>query len=271
MCVAGPPGLLSGTTMLRALLAACALATATATHAASDREVFEVSPLVDGAIIASASATSLLLSHLEPRIARLRCPCDRDEVPRFERFAIGLRSEPARVASDVTLWLALAVPPIAGLAVVGPNRAFLQDATVFAEALAVSGALVSIVKSAVQRPIPRAYANDPAHLRDPGSYRAFYSGHTTIAFTALTDAAWTARLRFGEQVWPWAVAGLAGTSVGVERVLAGRHFPTDVLAGALVGIAVGTAVPLLHERSRADRSRSALVPTRHGLAFSGMF
>lgn len=257
--------------MLRALLAAVAIATATTASAASEREVFSVSPVVDGGIIASASATTLVLAALESRIVRPRCPCDRDEVPGFERFAIGHHSDAATLASDVTLWLALTVPPLAGLAVVGPNRAFLQDAAVFVESIAVSGALVSIVKDSVRRPIPRAYANDPRYLREIGSYRAFYSGHTTLVFTALTDVAWTARLRFGEQVWPWVLAGLAGTSVGVERVLGGHHFPSDVLAGALTGVAIGTAVPLLHERSRHEAGRFALVPTRKGLAFSGAF
>jgi membrane-associated phospholipid phosphatase len=35
--------------------------------------------------------------------------------------------------------------------------------------------------------------------------------------------------------------GVAGT-VALLRVVAGKHFPTDVLAGALLGVAGGAAV-----------------------------
>ena len=40
----------------------------------------------------------------------------------------------------------------------------------------------------------------------------------------------------------YAVAG----TVAVLRVVAGRHFWTDVLVGSAVGITIGTLVPLLH-------------------------
>ena len=43
------------------------------------------------------------------------------------------------------------------------------------------------------------------------------------------------------------VAGV-GTSVGIERVAAGRHFPTDVLVGVVAGTAVGVLVPYYHRR-----------------------
>jgi membrane-associated phospholipid phosphatase len=36
------------------------------------------------------------------------------------------------------------------------------------------------------------------------------------------------------------------TFVGVERVRSGSHFPTDVIAGALVGAGVGVLVVHLH-------------------------
>lgn len=39
---------------------------------------------------------------------------------------------------------------------------------------------------------------------------------------------------------------VVGASVAVERVLAGYHFYTDVLVGAGAGLAVGTAVSVLH-------------------------
>jgi membrane-associated phospholipid phosphatase len=49
----------------------------------------------------------------------------------------------------------------------------------------------------------------------------------------------------------FAVAGIgAALSIGVAvlKIIAGYHFITDVVAGALVGAGVGTLVPLLHAR-----------------------
>ena len=44
------------------------------------------------------------------------------------------------------------------------------------------------------------------------------------------------------------MAAGVSASVAVERVAAGWHFLTDVLAGALVGTTVGIVVPYLHLR-----------------------
>jgi membrane-associated phospholipid phosphatase len=48
---------------------------------------------------------------------------------------------------------------------------------------------------------------------------------------------------------PWITLALAtalSTFVSVERVRAGKHFPTDVIAGSLAGAGVGIVVPHLH-------------------------
>ncbi|MEY3209904.1 MAG: superfamily, partial [Pseudomonadota bacterium] len=50
------------------------------------------------------------------------------------------------------------------------------------------------------------------------------------------------------------------------RVAAGRHHPSDVLAGALIGASVGLVVPTLHQRKAVQLSASG----RH-VGFSGTF
>ncbi|MGE5413366.1 MAG: phosphatase PAP2 family protein, partial [Syntrophomonadaceae bacterium] len=67
--------------------------------------------------------------------------------------------------------------------------------------------------------------------------------------------------------WPWVAVGLLGGSVAVERVLAGRHFYTDVIAGAAAGTAFGIAIPLLHRRG-PWAPRLAAVPVRGGVALT---
>jgi undecaprenyl-diphosphatase len=48
---------------------------------------------------------------------------------------------------------------------------------------------------------------------------------------------------------PWITLGLATALtafVSYERVRAGDHFPTDVIAGSMAGAAIGILVPHLH-------------------------
>lgn len=248
---------------------AAALLLALATRAVADpAAVYRVRPALDlpltAALLAAAGAP-----YLAPRLITPRCPCDRGEVNRLDRLAIGQHSTAAAAASDVTLALAVLVPPLADALRLGLGAPLAADVAVLAETLAVDAALVVAAKYAVQRPLPLTYAGDPRYVGSQGGYRSFYSGHTSTVVSALTAGAWTLRWRDGERGWPWAVVGVAGASVGVERVLAGRHFPSDVLVGAAAGLAVGTAVPWLHRRR--GPVAVALVPRRDGAALAGTF
>lgn len=65
---------------------------------------------------------------------------------------------------------------------------------------------------------------------------SFPSGHATVAYAAMVFVALVERKR---RVW---VVGIAfGTWIAWSRVFLGVHFPTDVLAGAVLGISVGAA------------------------------
>ena len=86
-----------------------------------------------------------------------------------------------------------------------------------------------------------------AHKKGGGSsrngaqaYGSFYSGHASTAFaTAVFTGIWFSETYPGSQWIPWVWAGSlsAATAVAVLRVAAGKHFPTDVIAGAAAGIA----------------------------------
>jgi undecaprenyl-diphosphatase len=60
---------------------------------------------------------------------------------------------------------------------------------------------------------------------------------------------------------PWLTLGIgaaATTLVGIGRVKAGEHFPTDVIAGAMVGAGIGVLVPHLH-REEPPKQRSVWI------------
>jgi hypothetical protein len=210
--------------------------------------VYRVHLQVDGPVIALATLGALLPYALAGHLIHPRCPCPASEVNALDRHVIGNHNKPVDDASDATTAVAIAAPLVLDAIDLGFTEPFFEDATVYAETLAVNGALVTFAKYTVQRPLPRTYAGDPALLDQPGGYRSFYSGHTSVTVAALAASAMTLRLRRGEKVWPWIVTGVVGAIVAAERVAAGRHFYTDVAVGFVAGAAVGIGVPLLHAR-----------------------
>ena len=98
----------------------------------------------------------------------------------------------------------------------------------------VSGAL----KVAVERDRPPLSRPVPEPLLESPSTFSFPSGHATVSFACATVLALAVpRLR-----WPlFALAVLVAWS----RVYVGVHYPGDVLAGALLGLAIATALRML--------------------------
>jgi undecaprenyl-diphosphatase len=95
--------------------------------------------------------------------------------------------------------------------------------------------VAEILKHLIGRPRPRSVHADyfslgPSFAEGRDS---FPSGHTINAFGAASVVAWF----FPGLRGP--VLILAGT-VGLARVLRGAHFPTDVFAGAVLGVLVGS-------------------------------
>lgn len=188
------------------------------------------------------------------------------------RGALRLRTANARDAarswSDVTalgaVFLALGVDSaLTPIARGSPSVAY-QMLLLDVEAYALSSLITTATFDAVGRARP-TYASCRADPKfDPlchsGPTASFYSGHTAQAFTA---AGLSCAHHQYVDLWGGGVAdalGCAGAAglaaaTAVLRVTGDRHYATDVLAGALVGFAVGYGVPtLLHYRSPEERA-----------------
>lgn len=74
------------------------------------------------------------------------------------------------------------------------------------------------------------------------SDRSFPSGHTTAAMAAMTALFW-----MGDKRYSW-TAFLFALAMGLSRLCLAVHYPTDVLAGLLVGLAAGTAAARIVRR-----------------------
>jgi hypothetical protein len=79
---------------------------------------------------------------------------------------------------------------------------------------------------------------------------SFFSGHSAITATAATTAILMALNQPNMSNWSKAAAytagGLALTTAGL-RIAAGKHYPSDVVTGILVGVAVAVINTKLHE------------------------
>jgi membrane-associated phospholipid phosphatase len=177
----------------------------------------------------------------------------------FDRFAVRRRSRLAGALSITGTVTAVAAPMVVDVVDVRGNwRALVKDMVVFGEALALNGLLNTAVKQLTRRPQPMVYTAHRSKLAHaPRGYRGFYSGHTSASWTALAVGCMTLRLRHGERVWPWLIAAALGCGIAAGRVLAGKHFPSDVLVGALAGAAMGVAVPYWHARRAKKANRLA--------------
>jgi len=141
----------------------------------------------------------------------------------------------------------------------------LADAFMYAEAVSFTVAMTNIVKMAVRRPRPIAYIEANEHKDDPDysnsstdSALSFFSGHAAITATISATASYLAFARSPHTARPWitllAGAGLT-TFVSIERVRAGQHFPTDVIAGSIAGAGIGLVVPHLHRTDEIKQRR----------------
>jgi membrane-associated phospholipid phosphatase len=223
--------------------------------------IFQINVPIDAAVIAASAAGIIVPYALTSQLIHPSCPCSAASVNAFDRGVIGNASNTADWFSNVTVGLAIVAPPVADWLALGTSRTLLDDLVVFTESLTVNGALNTLAKYTVQRPIPRVYS-DPALLDDPHSYRSFYSGHTSLAFAALSTTSVVLDVRYGLTWEPWAATALIGASVGAERIWAGYHFYTDVLVGAAAGAIVGTLVAVAH--LRAPRLRVSAFRTETG-------
>jgi membrane-associated phospholipid phosphatase len=125
---------------------------------------------------------------------------------------------------------AIAVPTVIGtIALIQKNDELLKDAVYITAAFAVNTAFTYGLKYSINR--KRPYEEYPfLDVPYPDRSPSFPSGHTSIAFTAATA------LTLKYPKWYVAVpAYFWAGSVAFSRMNLGVHYPSDVLAGALLG------------------------------------
>ncbi|MCM2322956.1 MAG: phosphatase PAP2 family protein [Oligoflexia bacterium] len=200
---------------------------------------------------------------LQPYCAERTDACTAANVLAFDRPGLGLNSREADHLSDMTQRisgaLALAAPLAwnGGLAVLGrlsPATALAQagtDILIILQSVFWNGVATEAAHALIQRPRPFVYASPADMGVNPAHYTSFYSGHTSFAAAANVALLLVLMARgapYGLLILMASLGQGLILSTAFFRVLAGRHFVTDVLAGAVAGALIALGVAYLHKR-----------------------
>jgi membrane-associated phospholipid phosphatase len=222
---------------------------------------FTIDPVVDGVLIVGglgfAGLLSLILSTGEIQPVPPGSP---DKLLSIDHAAVTQTIDPnANLYSNIGLYAAYGYAAAESIfsGVKYGKRAFLIDAVLYGEALAITQAFTAATKIGVRRPRPIDYINCQGSATGDCSSTdlqlSFFSGHASTTGSIVGTATYLAFVRDGAHAArPWITLGV-GTAltafVSYERVRSGEHFPTDVIMGSMAGAAIGVLVPHFHRRA----------------------
>ncbi len=152
--------------------------------------------------------------------------------------------------SDATFIGTLAASALTGLAL--PKNQQFSYGVVLAQNVWLTANVVQLTKVLVGR--NRPYTNGSGPIQEAGSdnHYSFFSGHAALSASLATTALLATYKNYHGSTLTWgkatAITGAAlALSTGVLRISAGKHYPSDVLTGILVGSGIALINTLLHE------------------------
>ena len=136
----------------------------------------------------------------------------------------------SKFISNTTTEIAIGIPVIIGaVGLIEKNDDLLKSALYIGTSIGVDGIMTYGSKKVFHRPRPYSTYSDITAYGTETSL-SFPSGHTSLAFTTATALS----LKYPK----WYIIApsfLWAGSVGYSRMNLGMHYPTDVLAGAILG------------------------------------
>lgn len=195
---------------------------------------------------------------LDTHCARAPEACTAEKVNPVDRISLGLESSPADGYSYFTQnfagGFALVTATAWNLASASGPAAWINvaaDTAILLQTVAWNGVFTELSHFITQRPRPFVYQDPKVRGTEPAHYTSFYSGHTSFVAAAIFGLLFCL-IRRGAPKWLLILSASAGQSLilstAIFRIFAGRHFVTDVLAGALAGALVAWFIAARHLR-----------------------
>lgn len=177
---------------------------------------------------------------------------DPSSIRGFDAWAVGQYSLQAQHLSD-KLFMSSPIAPLLLLTNKNSRSQAGQIGFFFLQVGFINYSLGALTKELVKRKRPFVYNKDlPYEIRQrPAATSSFYSGHA-----ALTSGFYFMSAKIFHDFNPdsklrpfvWGTAAIVPAITGYMRVKGGKHYPTDVIVGYLVGAAVGILVPHIHRQ-----------------------
>lgn len=190
------------------------------------------------------------------------------KISRFDAIAPDVLNIAPSDASDVLLFSAIALPSLF-LTAKTSKKDIMSIGVLYVEAMLLNAGITDIVKTLSLRPRPYTHnlTLDPTTIIERNDRSSFFSGHTSVTatasfFCARVFADYYPDSRF--KPYLWTSAAILPAVTAYLRVRAGKHYPSDVLTGYLIGGAIGYLIPELHKRPVSGRQLN------FSLGFGGM-
>lgn len=180
---------------------------------------------------------------------------NKNDIWKVDRFATNNWNKKIALASDITMFTSMLLPVV--LLANKPARSEAGKITIiYTETLLINAAVTNLTKELVKRKRPYNYnPNAPlSKKQERDATSSFFSGHTSFTasssfFLAKVYADTNPNSKWKPLVWTGAAT--LPLTTAILRVAAGKHFPTDVLVGYVIGAATGILIPHIHKVNAA--------------------
>lgn len=224
------------------------------TNFTADDSRFEFSWKLDAPLLIGGGGLALtgylIKENVTPLTEEQVLSLDRSMINSFDRGATFLSRSASDKTSDYFLYGSI-LSPITLFVSKSVRRDMFPVLLMYVETAAVVGGITNMIKGTTVRNRPYVYHEGTSMGRklSKDARHSFISGHVShsAAFCFVTGYMIS---RYADKeyikVLGWTGAALIPAATGYLRYQAGKHFPTDIIGGYIIGAATGYLIPYLH-------------------------
>lgn len=228
---------------------------------ANSRTEYVLEPHIDIPLTIAAGAVALFGSYRVDEMDPHPNEFNKSDLMIWDRPFAGLWNPAAASWSNGLTFLGLTPMAIGAVSyfkkdIKGSELAALS--LMFVQSMAIQSGINLMVRSSQLWPRPFILGEKGGEERLKGeAYGSFYSGHASAAFSvAVFTSVWFQKTYSSSKYIPyiWGTSLSLAATVSILRVVAGKHYPTDVLVGAFMGGLVSISVLKIHEHKSPSLS-----------------